>query len=128
MKSGDFTTILQLKMSKKLGFIDFVYATRSLTPNFIKLKKCTQNVYDSPSTLKYCMMVCGKLISYQYNSKNLDTTVDLRIFQKYEQISMTQRSQVHNLGFMLYKISLTIPASGILLFEAQCVITMIIRQ
>ena len=58
------------------------------------------------------MIVCGKLISYEYNSENLDTTVDLPIFHNYEQISMTQRAYVHNLGFMLYKISLAIPFDG----------------
>ena len=38
------------------------------------------------------MIVCGKLISYEYNSENLDTTVDLRKFHKYEHISMIQGS------------------------------------
>ena len=38
------------------------------------------------------MIVCGKLIPYKYNSKNLDKTVDLPKFYEYEQISMTQRS------------------------------------
>ena len=33
-----------------------------------------------------------KAYSYEYNSENLGKTVDLRKFQKYEQISMTQRS------------------------------------
>ena len=77
------------------------------------------------------MIVSGKLISYEYNSENLDKTVDLRKFCKSEQISMTQRFLVHSLGFM-YKISLAIPfdgksclASEILLFEAQCVIIII---
>ena len=45
------------------------------------------------------MIVCEKLISYEYNSENLDTTVDLRKFHKYEQILMTQWSYVHSLGF-----------------------------
>ena len=36
--------------------------------------------------------MCGKLISYEYNSENLDATVDLHKFHKFEQISMTQRS------------------------------------
>ena len=81
------------------------------------------------------MIVCGKFISYEYNSENLDKTVDLRKFHKNEHISMTQRSYVHNLGFIMYIISLAIPldgtcclASEILLFEAQCVKLMIIRQ
>ena len=67
---------------EKLDFSDFVYATRDLTHNFIKLTKCIKNVYDSPSILKYYMIVCGKLISYEYNSENLDTTVDIRKFHK----------------------------------------------
>ena len=83
--------ILLLKV-KKLDFSDFVSATRDLSPNFIKHKNCIQKVYDSPSILKKCMIVCGKLISYEYNSENLDETVDLHKFHKYEQISMTQRS------------------------------------
>ena len=58
------------------------------------------------------MIVCGKLISYEYNSENLDKTVDLPKFHKYEQISMTQRSHVHSLGFMLFKINLAIPFDG----------------
>ena len=53
---------------KKLDFIDFVYATRDLTPHFIKLKNCIQKVYDRPSLLNNCMIVCGKLISYEYNA------------------------------------------------------------
>ena len=77
---------------RKLDFTDFVSATRDLSPNFIKLKKCVQKVYDSPSILKECMIVCRKLISYEYNSENLDETVDLCKFHKHEQISMTQRS------------------------------------
>ena len=40
------------------------------------------------------MIVCGKLISYEFNSENLDKAVDLRKFHKYEQISMTQSSYV----------------------------------
>ena len=66
--SGDFAIILLLKVSK-LDFIDLVYATRDLTPNFIKLKNCIQKVYDRPSLLNICMKVCGKLISYEYNAK-----------------------------------------------------------
>ena len=58
------------------------------------------------------MIVCGKLISYEFNSENLDKTVDLRKFHKYEQISMTQRSYVRSLCFMLYEISLAIPFEG----------------
>ena len=50
------------------------------------------------------MIVCGKLISYEYNSEILDKTLDLPKFYKYEQISIT-----HSLGFMLYEISLAIP-------------------
>ena len=38
------------------------------------------------------MIVRGKLISYEHNSKNLDKTVDLRKFHQYEYISMTQMS------------------------------------
>ena len=38
------------------------------------------------------MIVCEKLISYEYSSENLDKTVDLPKIHKYEQISMTQRS------------------------------------
>ena len=53
--------------------------------------------------------MCGKLISYEYNSENLDKTVDLPKFHEYEQISMTQRSSVHSPGLMLYKISLAFP-------------------
>ena len=58
------------------------------------------------------MIVCGKLISYEFNSENLDKTVDLRKFHKYEQISMTQSSYVRSLCFMLYEISLAIPFDG----------------
>ena len=50
------------------------------------------------------MIVCGKHISCEYNNENLDTLVDFRKLHKYEHISMTQRSQVHSLGFMLYKL------------------------
>ena len=56
------------------------------------LKNCIQKVYDSPSILKKCMIVCRKVISHEYNSENLDKPVDLPKFHKYEQISMTQRS------------------------------------
>ena len=38
------------------------------------------------------MVVCEKLISFEYNSENLDKTVDLPKFYNYEQISTTQRS------------------------------------
>ena len=69
-----------------------IFATRDLTPNFIELKNCIQKVYDSPSILTNSMIVCGRLISYEYNSENLDKTVDLRKFHKYEQISKAQRS------------------------------------
>ena len=58
------------------------------------------------------MIVCGKLISYEYNSKSLDKTFHLPKFHKYEHISMTQRSLVHGLGFMLHKTSLAIPFDG----------------
>ena len=92
VNSGDVAMILLLKVRKKRDFSNFVSATRDLSPNFIKLKNCIQNVYDSPFILKQCMVVCGKLISYEYNSENLDKTVDLSKFHKYEQISMTQRS------------------------------------
>ena len=34
----------------------------------------------------------GKLISYEYNSENMDTTADLSKFHVFAQISMTQRS------------------------------------
>ena len=61
---------------------------------------------------KKCMLVCGKLISYEYSSESLDKTVDLRKYHKYEHILMTQRSLVQSLGFMLYKISLVIPFDG----------------
>ena len=50
-----------------------------------------------------------KAFSYEYNSENREKTVDLPKFHKYEHISMTQRSLVHSLGFMLYKIGLAIP-------------------
>ena len=33
------------------------------------------------------MIVCGKLISYEYNSENLDKAVDLPKFHEYEKIS-----------------------------------------
>ena len=36
---------------KKNDFSDLVSATRDLFPNFIKLKTCIHNVYDSPSKL-----------------------------------------------------------------------------
>ena len=36
--------------------------------------------------------MCGKLISYEYNSENMDTTADLSKFHIFAQISMTQRS------------------------------------
>ena len=55
------------------------------------------------------MILRGKLISYEYSSENLDTTVDWRKFYKFEQISMTQRSLLHSLGFMLNEINLAIP-------------------
>ena len=49
--SGEFAMILLLKV-RKLDYSDFVYATRELTPNFIKPTNCIQNVYDSPSIQK----------------------------------------------------------------------------
>ena len=87
---NDFTAKSEKNLILAIPFI-----TRDLTPNFIKLKNCIQSVYDSSSILKNCMIMCGKLISYECNSENLDTTVDLCKFHKYEQISMTQRSLVH---------------------------------
>ena len=65
---------------KKIDFSDFVSATRNLSPNFIKLKKSIQKVYDSQSILINCMIMCEKFISCEYNSENLDTTADLRKF------------------------------------------------
>ena len=41
-----------------------------------------QNVYDSSSILKKGIIVRGKLISYEYNSENLDKTADLPKFHK----------------------------------------------
>ena len=41
-----------------------------------------------------------------------DEDEDLPKYHKYEQISMTQRSLVHSLGFMWYKISLAIQFVG----------------
>ena len=73
---------------------NFVSATRDLTPKFIKFKNSIQEVYDSPLILNNCMLLCEKLIYYEYNSKNLNTTVDLRKFHIFEQISRTQRSIV----------------------------------
>ena len=95
-----------------MDFSDFVSATRDLSPNFIKLKNSIQKVYDSQSILINCMIMCGKLISYEYNSENLDTTADLSKFHIFVQISMTQRSYVHCLGYILYKISFAIPFDG----------------
>ena len=77
---------------KKIDFSNFIFATRDLSPNFIKLKNSIQKVYDSQSILKNCMIMFGKLISYKYNSKNLDSTADLSKFHIFAQISMTQRS------------------------------------
>ena len=36
--------------------------------------------------------MCEKLISYEYNSENLDTTADLSKLHIFAQISVTQRS------------------------------------
>ena len=77
---------------KKFDFSDFVSAIRDLSPNSIKLKNSIQKVYDSQSILINCMIMCGKLISYEFNSENLDTTADLSKFHKFALISMTQRS------------------------------------
>ena len=71
--------ILLLKV-RKIDFSDFVSATSDLSPNFIKLKKSIQKVYDSQSILINCMIMCGKLISYECNSENLDTAADLSKF------------------------------------------------
>ena len=79
--------VKQLRVRKTLFYSDFIYAARDLTSNVIKLKNCIQNVSDSQSILKYCMIVCEKLISYEYNSEK---TVDLCKFHKYEQILITQ--------------------------------------
>ena len=76
----------------KTCFSDFISATRDLSPNFVELKNCIQKVYYSPSILNKWMVVCEKLISYEYKSENLDKTVDLLKFHKFDQISMTQRS------------------------------------
>ena len=81
VNSGDFAMILLLKV-RKLDFCNFVSATRDLSPNLLKLKNCIQKVFDSPSILQKCMILCGKLISYKYNSENLDKTVDLPKFHK----------------------------------------------
>ena len=67
VNSGEFAIILLLKV-RKTYFCNFVSATRDLSPNFIKLRNCIQKVFDSPLTLKKCMIPCGKLISYNYNS------------------------------------------------------------
>ena len=67
-------------LSDKNDFFDFVSATRDLSPNFIKLKNSIQKVYNSRSILIYCMIMCGKLISCEYNSENQDTTADLSKF------------------------------------------------
>ena len=83
---------------RKNDFSDFVSATKDLSPNFIKLKKSIQKVYNSQPILINCMIICGKLISYEYNSENLKTAADLSKFHIFAQISMTQRSQVHSLG------------------------------
>ena len=77
---------------RKIDFSDFVSATRDLSRNFIKLKNSIQKVYDSRSILIYCMIMCGRRISYEYNSENLDTTADLSKFHILAKISMTQRS------------------------------------
>ena len=83
---NDFTALSE----KNLIFSEFVSATRDITPYFIKLKKLhTVSLRQSINTKK-CMILSGKLISYDYNSENLDTTVDN--FHKFQQISMTQRS------------------------------------
>ena len=54
---------------EKLDFSGFVSAPRNLSPNFINLKIAYQY---------YKMIVCGKLISYEYNNENLDKIVDLQ--------------------------------------------------
>ena len=86
---GNDSTTLSVK---KNDFSDFVSTTRELSPNFIKLKNSIQKVYDSKSILINCMIMCVKLISYEYNSENLDTTADLSKFHIFAQFSMTQRS------------------------------------
>ena len=77
------------------------------------------------------MIVCGKVNPYEFNC--IQQLINVNSI-KYKQISMAQRSSVHSLGLMLYKISLAIPfdgkyclASEMLLFEAQCVIILFIR-
>ena len=42
--------------------------------------------------LTKCMIVCVKVISYEYNSENLDIAIDLPKIHKYEITSITQRS------------------------------------
>ena len=59
-----------------------------------------------------CMILCGKLTSYEYNSENRDTKPDIRKFHRFTQTSTTQRSKLHSLGLMLYKINLAIPFEG----------------
>ena len=46
----------------------------------MKLKNSIQKVYDSQSILINCMIMCGKLISYECKSENLDTAADLSKF------------------------------------------------
>ena len=42
------------------------------------------------------MALSRKLISYEYNSVNMETTADLRKFHRFAQIAMTQRSSLHS--------------------------------
>ena len=58
------------------------------------------------------MILCGKLTSYEYNSENRDTKPDIRKFHRFTQTSTTQRSKLHSLGLMLYRINLAIPFEG----------------
>ena len=85
---NDFTALSE----KKIDFSDFVSATRDLNPSFIKLKNYIKKVYESRSIQINCMALSRKLISYEYNSVNMETTADLRKFHRFAQISMTQRS------------------------------------
>ena len=79
-------------LSEKKLILPISFLQQGACPNFIKLKNSIQKVYDSQSILINCMIMCGKLISYEYNSENLDTTADLSKFHIFAQISMTQRS------------------------------------
>ena len=56
--------------------------------------------------------MCGKLISYEDKSENLDTAADLSKFEIFAHSSMAQSSSLHSLALMLLKISLAIQLDG----------------